>query len=223
MAGGLQQKLCASFPQGGSDPVVLNQSELLPLRTNGPRPRCPVQLLPCSPPAGQSDAARGADTVMNLPVSPGGRTLNTRCILHERHRRLQTTRTLVCIRVTVVSRACQAVFTLVTRSRSSLTSASKFNIETNGGIFDVSSENDRASPKVKTLSGGLTLTPSSESRGSCGGTGWVLCHVVTSPFREGGGVWRLGCFYAVSHGRRFCRHCTEEIPPWIGPCSRLGV
>ncbi len=31
-----------------------------------------------------------------------------------------------------------------------LTSASKFNIETNSEIFDVSPENDRASPNVKT-------------------------------------------------------------------------
>ncbi len=33
-----------------------------------------------------------------------------------------------------------------------LTSASKLNIEPNGGIFDVSSENDRASRNVKTPS-----------------------------------------------------------------------
>ncbi len=33
-----------------------------------------------------------------------------------------------------------------------LTSASKFNIEPNGGIFDVSSENDRASLNMKTPS-----------------------------------------------------------------------
>ncbi len=46
--------------------------------------------------------------------------------------------------------ACKGVFTLVTRSRV-LTSASKFNIEPNGEIFDVSPENDHASPNVKTL------------------------------------------------------------------------
>ncbi len=45
--------------------------------------------------------------------------------------------------------ASSAVFTLVTRSRS-LTSASKSNIEPNGGIFDVNPENYRASPDVKT-------------------------------------------------------------------------
>ncbi len=33
----------------------------------------------------------------------------------------------------------------------SLTSASKFNIEPDGGVFDVSAGNDRASPNVKTL------------------------------------------------------------------------
>ncbi len=38
----------------------------------------------------------------------------------------------------------------VTLSRFCLTSASKFNIEPNGGIFDVSPENDRASLNVKT-------------------------------------------------------------------------
>ncbi len=35
-------------------------------------------------------------------------------------------------------------------ARSFLTSASKFNIEPNGGIFDVGPENERASPNVKT-------------------------------------------------------------------------
>ncbi len=35
----------------------------------------------------------------------------------------------------------------------SLTSASKFNVEPNGGIFDVSAGNDRASPNVKTARG----------------------------------------------------------------------
>ncbi len=44
---------------------------------------------------------------------------------------------------------CQVVFTLVTRG-SFLTSASNFNIEPNGEIFDVSPENDRASPNMKT-------------------------------------------------------------------------
>ncbi len=43
----------------------------------------------------------------------------------------------------------EAVFTLVTRGQF-LTSASKINIEPNGDIFDVSPENDRASPNVKT-------------------------------------------------------------------------
>ncbi len=43
------------------------------------------------------------------------------------------------------------VFTLVTRGRF-LTSASKFNIEPNGGIFDVSAKNERASPNVKSPS-----------------------------------------------------------------------
>ncbi len=42
-----------------------------------------------------------------------------------------------------------AVFTLVTRGRF-LTSASKFSIEANGEIFDVSPENDHTSPNVKT-------------------------------------------------------------------------
>ena len=37
-------------------------------------------------------------------------------------------------------------------AHSSLTSASKFNIEPNGGVFDVSPENGRASPNVKTPS-----------------------------------------------------------------------
>ncbi len=41
------------------------------------------------------------------------------------------------------------VFTLVMRGRF-LTSASKFNVEPNGGIVDVSMENDRASPNMKT-------------------------------------------------------------------------
>ncbi len=41
------------------------------------------------------------------------------------------------------------VFTLAMRGVF-LTSASKFNIEPNDGIFDVSPENDRASPNVKT-------------------------------------------------------------------------
>ena len=31
-----------------------------------------------------------------------------------------------------------------------MTSTSKFNMDPNGGIFDVSPENDRASPNVKT-------------------------------------------------------------------------
>ncbi len=48
-------------------------------------------------------------------------------------------------------RVRQAVFTLVTRGRS-LTSASKFSIEPNGGIFDVSLENDHASPDEKSPS-----------------------------------------------------------------------
>ncbi len=53
----------------------------------------------------------------------------------------------------------QVVFTLVTRGRFFLTSASKFNIETNGTIFDVSRENDRASPNVKTpLEAGSLMT-----------------------------------------------------------------
>ncbi len=43
----------------------------------------------------------------------------------------------------------QAVFTLVTRGHV-LTPASKFNIEPNGGMFDVSTENDHTSPNVKT-------------------------------------------------------------------------
>ncbi len=47
---------------------------------------------------------------------------------------------------------CQGVFTLVTRGRFFLTSASKLNMEPNGEIFDVSPENDRASPNVKTIS-----------------------------------------------------------------------
>ncbi len=42
------------------------------------------------------------------------------------------------------------VFTLVTRGRFFLTSASTFNIEPNGGIFDVSAENDRTSLNLKT-------------------------------------------------------------------------
>ncbi len=44
----------------------------------------------------------------------------------------------------------EAVFTFVTRSVF-LTSASKLTIEPNGGSFDVSPENNRASPNVKTL------------------------------------------------------------------------
>ncbi len=43
----------------------------------------------------------------------------------------------------------QVAFALVTRGRF-LTSASKFNIEPNGGLFDVSPETDRASLNVKT-------------------------------------------------------------------------
>ncbi len=43
----------------------------------------------------------------------------------------------------------KAVFTLVTLGRF-MTSASKFYIEPCGGIFDVSPENDCASPNVKT-------------------------------------------------------------------------
>ncbi len=43
----------------------------------------------------------------------------------------------------------ERVFTLVTRGRF-LTSASKFNVEPNGKIFDVSPENDHASLNVKT-------------------------------------------------------------------------
>ncbi len=42
-----------------------------------------------------------------------------------------------------------AVFTLVTRGHF-LTSASKFSVEPNGGIFDVSLKFDRASPNVET-------------------------------------------------------------------------
>ncbi len=38
-----------------------------------------------------------------------------------------------------------------------MTSASKLNIEPNGGIFDVSPRNDRASPDVKTSKGVFTL------------------------------------------------------------------
>ncbi len=45
-----------------------------------------------------------------------------------------------------------AVFTLVTRGRLFLTSASKFNIEANGKIFDVSPKHVCASPNVKTPS-----------------------------------------------------------------------
>ncbi len=45
----------------------------------------------------------------------------------------------------------KGVFTLVTCGHF-LTSASKFNIEPNGGIFDVRPENDHASRNVKTSS-----------------------------------------------------------------------
>ncbi len=48
-----------------------------------------------------------------------------------------------------------AVFILVTR-RLLLTSASKFNIEANGGIFYLDPENDRASRNVKTPNDGVT-------------------------------------------------------------------
>ncbi len=41
----------------------------------------------------------------------------------------------------------------MTRGRIFLTSASKFNIESNGGIFDVRPKNDRASLDVETPSG----------------------------------------------------------------------
>ncbi len=42
-------------------------------------------------------------------------------------------------------------------ARSFLTSTSKFNIEANGGIFDVNPQNDRASPNVETPSGTTAL------------------------------------------------------------------
>ncbi len=50
----------------------------------------------------------------------------------------------------------EGVFTLVTRSHF-LTSASKFNIEPNSGIFDVSADNYRASPNVETPSCAASL------------------------------------------------------------------
>ncbi len=40
-----------------------------------------------------------------------------------------------------------------------LTSASKFNTEPNGGIFDVSPENDRTSPHVKNVLVGYNWVP----------------------------------------------------------------
>ncbi len=50
------------------------------------------------------------------------------------------------------------VFTLGDERYFFLTSASKFDIELNGGIFDVSPENDGASPNVKTHSCGARKT-----------------------------------------------------------------
>ena len=44
----------------------------------------------------------------------------------------------------------EVFFTLVTRGRFFLRSASKFDTEANGEIFDVSPENDLASPNVET-------------------------------------------------------------------------
>ncbi len=55
----------------------------------------------------------------------------------------------VCASVCVCAR--EAVFTLVTRSRVfDVGVKNLFDIEPNGGIFDVSPKNDRASPNVKT-------------------------------------------------------------------------
>ncbi len=56
----------------------------------------------------------------------------------------------VVVRASVLTLdASYMVFTLVTRGHF-LTSASKFNIAPNGGNFDISPQNDRASPNVKT-------------------------------------------------------------------------
>ncbi len=58
-----------------------------------------------------------------------------------------------------------------------LTSASKFNIEPNGGIFDVSRENDRASPNVKTTFGQVSGCAGcqNENFSECTGPFMVRC------------------------------------------------
>ncbi len=114
----------------------------LQLRSRTPRPR--------GHPRGQPTTRQGHD--MQDEVTPQGHhgsSVQT-CTLgvprDDPHTPLQSLSSVCQGRLTL------AVFTLVTRGRF-LTSASKFKIAPNDGIFDISPENDLVSPNVKPLLG----------------------------------------------------------------------